>query len=165
MHLDRGFLVAKVTVPFLRHVRAGGRLLLYRRQVTVPLFRQVCSSPQKSSGGLRRGMYSRGTRRSVAAMCRRLCLVRIHHCSNELGVTSVRWLLGIVSARETEAGPISPASFAAQASKLDNAWCKRRRIIVMGIHFLASSLAYSLQWVPSSLDRALLPPTRTFRPK
>ena len=51
MHLDRGFLVAKVTVPFLRHVRAGGRLLLYRRQVTVPLFRQVCSSPQKSSGG------------------------------------------------------------------------------------------------------------------
>lgn len=121
--------------------------------------------PRRAVEGLRRGMYSRGTRRSVAAMCRRLCLVRIHHCSNELGVTSVRWLLGIVSARETEAGPISPASFAAQASKLDSAWCKRRRFIVMGIHFLASSLAYSLQWVPSSLDRALLPPTRTFRPK
>ena len=51
MHLDRGFLVEKVTVPFLWHIRAGGRLLLYRRQVTVPLFRQVCSSPQKSGGG------------------------------------------------------------------------------------------------------------------
>ena len=82
--------------------------------------------PRRAVGRGLEEMYSRWTRRSVAATSRRRCLVTIHHCSNQVGVTFVRWLVVIDSARETEAGPIFPESFATWASRLGNAWCKRR---------------------------------------
>ena len=74
--------------------------------------------PRRAVGRGLEEMYSRRTRHSVAAT--------MHHCSNQVGVTYVRWLFVIDSARETEAGPIFPESFATWASRLGNAWCKRR---------------------------------------